>query len=265
MPRTTRRLGWIPDLPDRRDIFYSAPAKALLSLPPRVDLRNACPPVYDQGEVGSCTGNAIGAAIQFDRLKNKQAPDFVPSRLFIYYNERVVEGTVKSDAGAMIRDGIKSTVHAGVCPETLWPYHGEPTPDNGGNNTAVFKKPPAKCYKEAGKHQVVSYMRVLQNSAQLRGCLSVGYPFVFGFTVYDSFYSTDVTKTGKVPMPKDGESVQGGHAVLAVGYDDAAQVFIVRNSWGEKWGDKGYFYMPYAYLLDHTLSSDIWTIRTIEA
>lgn len=265
MARTTQRFGWIPDMPDRRDHFYSAPTRALTSLPSRVDLRSGCPPVYDQGQVGSCTANAIGAAIQFDRLKNDQQPDFVPSRLFIYYNERAIEGTIRSDAGAMIRDGIKTANHDGVCPEELWPYDGDPTPDNGGSNTKVFAKPRKKCYTEAAKHQVVSYMRLLQNTSQLRGCLATGYPFVFGFTVYESFMSDAVRRTGKVPMPRDGEDVLGGHAVLAVGYDDPRQVFIIRNSWNTDWGDQGYCYMPYGYVIDPTLSADFWTIRTVEA
>src|SRR5262245_26808338 len=113
MTRKIKRYGWIPDFPDHRDHLYAAPVVNLTALPPKVDLRAQCPPVYDQGTLGSCTGNAIAGALQFDRLKQKLTPDFVPSRLFIYYNEREMEGTVDSDSGAQIRDGIKSVADLG--------------------------------------------------------------------------------------------------------------------------------------------------------
>jgi C1A family cysteine protease len=211
-----------------------------------VDLRAQCPPVYDQGQLGSCTANAIVGAIEFDQMKQKQAAPFVPSRLFVYYNERVIESTVKQDTGAMIRDGVKSVNRLGAPPESLWPYA-----------IAKFaRKPTAAAYKEALKHQVVAYKRVARDLTQMRGCLASGYPFVFGFTVYDSFESAAVAKNGVLNMPGGGEKVVGGHAVLAVGYDDAAQRFRVRNSWGAGWGQKGYFIIPYSYLISASLASD---------
>ena len=250
-----QRYGWIPDLPDHRDHLYAAPVVHLAKLPAKVDLRRKCPPVYDQGQLGSCTANAIGAAIQFDRMKQKRKPNFVPSRLFIYYNERVIEGTVRSDSGAQIRDGIKTVAHDGDCPEKEWPY-----------DIAKFSvKPSAQCYKDALKYKALTYQRVVQTPSQLKGCLASGYPIVFGFTVYESFESDAVAKTGQVPMPKPKEKTLGGHAVLAVGYDEAAQRFIVRNSWGKNWGIKGYFTMPYAYLTDTDLSDDFWTVRVVSA
>ncbi len=256
--RQTSRFGWMPDLPDHRDHLYAAPQPSRV-LPSKIDLRGACPPVYDQGQLGSCTANSIGAAIEFDQIKQKKA-FFMPSRLFIYYNERAMEGTVDSDSGAQIRDGIKCVGKYGDCPEKLWPY-----------NLAKFKtKPSAACYKEAVKHQAVLYQRVLRDLNQMKGCLAAGYPFVFGFSVYESFQSEQVAKTGRVPMPAPGEPGAGedgrpaGHAVMAVGYNDATQTFIVRNSWGPKWGMKGYFTMPYAYLTQRGLSSDFWTIRVVE-
>src|SRR5436853_3992768 len=99
MPHKIQRYGWIPDLPDQRDQFFAAPFQALQSLPHSVDLRPSCPAVYDQGQLGSCTANAIGGAIEFDQLKQHLAQTFTPSRLFIYYNERVIEGTVDADSG----------------------------------------------------------------------------------------------------------------------------------------------------------------------
>ena len=201
---TTSRYGWQPDLPDQRDHVYAAPMAAIGLVPAKMDLRGQCPPVYDQGQLGSCTANAIAAAIQFDRLKQKIS-DFVPSRLFIYYNERAMENTVASDSGAQIRDGIKSVGAQGDCPETEWPYA-----------PAKFKtKPAAACYKDALKYKVVSYQRVTQSLGQLKGCLASGYPFVFGFTVYESFESAAVAKSGHVSLPKSGEQTVGGHAVVA--------------------------------------------------
>jgi C1A family cysteine protease len=247
-------LGWIRDLPDQRDHLYAAPAASLANLPASADLRPQCPPVYDQGQLGSCTANAIGAAIQFDQMKQQIPNPFAPSRLFIYYNERVIEHTVESDSGAQIRDGIKSVNKQGVCPETEWPY-----------NIADFaKKPSRTCYDDARQHRAVSYQRLVQNLNQMKGCLASGYPFVLGISVYESFESPDVARSGHVPMPSPAEKMLGGHAVLAVGYDDANGWFILRNSWGAGWGMEGYFTLPYVYLLDANLASDFWTIRLVQ-
>jgi len=248
-----KRFGWVPDLPDARDHIYSAPIVHLGALPANVDLRDHCPAVYDQGQLGSCTGNAIAGAIHFDRLKQKLEPDFVPSRLFIYYNERVIENDVQSDNGAQIRDGIKSVATVGVCDEQLWPY------DIG----RFAEKPPPAAFGAAADTKAASYCRVARSLSQMKGCLASGYPFVLGFTVYESFESDTVAKTGVLDMPEASETTLGGHAVLAVGYDDPSQRFIVRNSWGDAWGQGGYFTMPYAYLLDDNLSDDFWTIRLI--
>ena len=251
---TSRGFGWLPDLPDHRDLLYSAPLATLAASPSKVDLRPNCPPVYDQGELGSCTANAVGAAHQFAQMKEAQASPFVPSRLFIYYNERVMEHTVGSDAGAMIRDGIKSINKQGVCPEPMWPYV----------LSKFTKKPPHGCFREAKDHQAVQYRRIARTLPQMKGCLAEGYPFVYGFTVYESFESAHVAKTGVVPMPASTERVLGGHAVLAVGYDDSKDAFLVRNSWGTAWGMKGYFTMPYGYMMDENLSDDFWTVRLVE-
>jgi C1A family cysteine protease len=248
------RYGWLPDLPDERDHFYAAPVAATAVLPASADLRPQCPPVYDQGQLGSCTANAIAGAIQFDRLKQQLAQVFVPSRLFIYYNERATEHTVDSDSGAQIRDGIKSVAKLGDCPETEWPY-----------TIARFKtRPSPECYADALRYRVVSYQRLTPVLSQLKGCLASGYPFVFGFTVYESFESPQVARTGHASLPGSSERAIGGHAVVGVGYQDAKQWFIVRNSWGGGWGLKGYFTLPYAYLTDENLASDFWTIRVVQ-
>ena len=271
--RRIGRYGWRPDLPDRRDLLYAAPHAVALALPPSVDLRPGCPPVYDQGQLGSCTANAIAGAFEFDQIKEK-LPDFTPSRLFIYYNERVIEHDVQSDSGAQIRDGIKSVASQGVCPETFpnglglpaadtWPYSDQNTDPDPCPTCPYAKKPSPSCYAAAKKHTVKLYQRLTPVLNTLKGCLASGYPFVFGFTVYESFESPQVAQTGIVPMPGPTEKVVGGHAVVAVGYDDTKQQFIVRNSWADTWGIKGYCLMPYAYLTDSNLADDFWTIRTV--
>ena len=226
--RSIQRFGWVPDLPDARDFMYSAPEAVLTKLPKKVDLRSKMPKVYDQGQLGSCTANAIGAAFEFEQIQQK-LKDFMPSRLFIYYNERAMEGTIDSDSGAMIRDGIKSVAKLGVCPETTWPY-----------DIAKFtEKPPRTAYAEAKKHQALVYRRVLANLHQMQGCLASGYPFVFGFTVYESFMSAEVAKTGEVPLPPRSEQLLGGHAVLAVGYDDATPAVHRAQLVGHRLGHEG--------------------------
>ncbi|HVI41781.1 MAG TPA: C1 family peptidase [Anaerovoracaceae bacterium] len=254
MTRKISKYGWRPDLPDHRDLSYSASFKSLFFLPSSVDLRHGCPPVFDQGELGSCTANAIGAMDEFMQSKEKLAHVFRPSRLFIYYNERAIEGTVSQDSGAMIRDGIKSIAKQGVCPESMWKY----------DISKFAAKPTATCYTEGLKHPAVSYMRVNQTLRAMKSCLADGYPFVFGFTVYESFESQAVADTGVVPMPKANEEAIGGHAVMAVGYSVAKQAFLVRNSWGPSWGVGGYFWMPFAYMTNSDLVNDIWTLRVVK-
>jgi C1A family cysteine protease len=221
-------------------------------LPSKVDLHAGCPPVYDQGDLGSCTAQALAAALDFER-KRQDMPFMGPSRLFIYYNERVIEDSVSQDSGAQLRDGMKAVATQGACPETEWTY----------NVNRFAEKPTAACYTNGAQHTALQYSRVPQDVTHLKTCLASGFPFVFGFTVYDSFESDAVAQTGKVPMPSQAEQVLGGHAVLAVGYSDASQRFLARNSWGPDWGVNGYFTIPYAYVTDPNLADDIWTIRLV--
>lgn len=244
--------GWLPDLPDHRDFEFTGLC-ALTALPPSVDLRPQDSPIYNQGQLGSCTGNAIGGMFQFVNRKDA-GKDFNPSRLFIYYGERKIEGTVNRDSGAYIRDGMKVINKKGVCTEVTWPY-----------DISKFKiKPTTAAFNEALNHQAIVYQRINNTLSSMKQCLADGYPFVFGFTVYESFETAEVAKTGNMPMPAKSERALGGHAIMAVGYDDERQVFIIRNSWGTGWGDKGYFYMPYAYIQNDNLCNDFWTLRQVE-
>jgi C1A family cysteine protease len=251
--RHVQRHGWRPDTPDHRDYTFSVPEHiASAPLPVKVDLRPKMPSIDDQLELGACTGNAIASAYEFDLIK-QSVTDFAPSRLFIYYNERVMEGTVGQDAGAEIRDGIKSIGQQGVCTEKTWAY-----------NIAKFaSKPSKKAYTEALGHKALTYARVAQTLTDMKGCLASGYPIIMGFSVYDSFESQQAADTGIVQLPSKSEQMVGGHAIVVVGYDDVSQRWIVRNSWGSGWGMLGYFTVPYAYFTDPNLASDLWTIRVV--
>ena len=199
--------GWLPDLPDQRDKLYAAIAAPPRTLPGAVDLRPGCSAVEDQGPLGSCTANALAGNLEYiETNAGKPATDL--SRLFIYYNERKIEGTVAQDSGAQLRDGIKALAKQGVCAEQTWPY--------------VIKefavKPPAACYREGLNHLITSYHRIL-TLLEMKMCLAEGCPFVFGFTVYESFESPAVAKTGALNLPGAKERSLGGHAVMAVGYN----------------------------------------------
>lgn len=251
MTRKHVKYGWHRDVPDHRDMMYSFQRPTVLPL--MVDLRSQMPAVYNQGELGSCTANAIGALLQYNEIIQGKQDISSPSRLFIYYNERVLNKTVDSDSGAQLRDGIKSLNTWGFCSESIWPY----------DITKFKDKPDQISYDVAIKEKVEKYERVPQTLSGIKSALSNGHPIAFGITIYESFERYSVSQTGIIPMPRDTETCLGGHAILMVGYDDAKQVFIVRNSWGDSWGDKGYFYLPYAYAIDQNLAADFWTVTLI--
>jgi C1A family cysteine protease len=260
-----RRYNWRPDKPDMRDHKFSLvhPSAAAAVLPSSIDLKPYCPPVFDQGDMGSCTGNALAGAFDFVQLKElrlNQPASAAPeefgssfssaSRLFIYWYERFLEGDTNQDGGAELRDGVKVLNTWGCCPETTWPYA----------NANLLVQPNSTAMAQAAQHKISTYSR-LETLTDMKACLASGFPFVFGFTVYESFESAEVAASGDVPLPSPNEGVLGGHAVMAVGYNDAKQWFTVRNSWGTGWGIGGYFHMPYAYLTNGDLASDFWTIR----
>lgn len=249
-----RRYNWRPDLPDQRDfLFRLAPVGPQFvpeKLPKHVDLRPNCSPVEDQGHIGSCTGNALVGALEFLELKTVKTKFVDLSRLFIYYNERLLEGHTNQDSGATLRDGVKALAKWGVCPETQWKY----------TESNVLKKPPARAYTDAKDHAISRYVR-LQTLDEMKHCIAHGFPFAFGFSVYESFESAEVARTGVMPFPTSTERLLGGHAVLAVGYDDDSRRFFVRNSWGKSWGMDGYFTMPYEVVEKPSLATDFWVVE----
>lgn len=244
--KTQHTYGWQPDIPDSRDYLYYA-IKPVIKLPRSIDLRKQCSTIENQGTLGSCTAQALAGNLEFlDNMLDKSYIDV--SRLFIYYNERLLMDTVDYDSGASLRVGIKTLRSEGSCPETMWPY----------DIKKFDVRPKPTCYLKARGHVISAYHRIATLNEMLT-CLADGYPFVFGFTVYESFETAKVSKTGIVDMPDAGESAIGGHAVVAVGYDQKTKRFLIRNSWGEIWGMKGYFTMPFEYL--ESLADDFWTIR----
>ena len=249
IPRTldTFSLIWKADKVDTRDYKYQITSKASPNI---VDLRSYCSPIENQGSLGSCTGQAIAGAIELLNKRNGNYKDI--SRLFIYYYERLILGTINYDSGAYIRDGIKATNHYGASLESYWPY-----------DIRKFRQEPiSEAKTDALNRKVTRYERV----NDFNGCidaLSNGYPVVMGFRVYDSFMSKNVAKTGIMPYPNTKrERLLGGHAVLLVGYNKSKKVFIARNSWGTNWGDKGYFYMPFD-VIKPNMSSDYWIIKSV--
>lgn len=246
-------FGCKRDLFDKRDFKFSmvAPFK---ELPSSVNLSDTSyiPKVFNQGSLGSCTANAIGNCYLFVRNKERKISDYIPSRLFIYYNERLTEGTVNEDSGAMIRTGMKVINKYGACIEKLFPYKVK----------SFAEKPSEDAYTNGLDFQSIVYSRINNTLIETKTCLSSGYPFVLGISIYENFETEEVAKTGIVSMPEGG--CLGGHAVLAVGYDDSTKRFKIMNSWGDDWGDNGYFYLPYDYLTNNTLTSDLWTIREVE-
>jgi len=211
-------------------------------LPPIVDLRSKFPACYNQGNLGSCTSNAIVGAYQY------LTPSFMGSRLFQYYNERVIEHSINIDSGATVSDSIKAVVNYGMCAEKNWPY----------NIKKFAVKPVPTCYKLALKHKALKVLNVEQTLTAMQAELTAGFPFVLGFVVYSSFESQQANSTGVIPMPGPNDFILGGHCVVVCGYNETH--WICRNSWGTSWGANGYFYIPLAYFLDHNLCSDIWTI-----
>jgi C1A family cysteine protease len=248
----SHRYGWVPDVPDQRDLHYTS-VRPRAVLPQKVSLRPNWPEVLDQGALGSCVWNAAASHFLFD-LARQSDEIFLPSRLFGYYNTRLMEGTTEQDEGCMIRDAVKVLVKTGVCDEREWPY----------SIKRFATRPPKPLYGHARKHRLESYSRVPRALRAMQQCLADGFPFIVGITIYESFESAMVAKTGTVPIPRKDERALGGHAVVVVGYNSTEMRFSLVNSWSTAWGDRGFFTLPYDYLLNPGLSDDFWTLRMVE-
>jgi C1A family cysteine protease len=245
--RVIGRYGWKPSLPDYRDFIADT---TTLDVLPQVDPRGEMPAVYDQGNLGSCTGNAVAGAVEYDAILS--GTHFgAPSRLFIYYLEREIEGSVGFDAGAYGRDGFKACHKIGVPVETLWAY-----------DIARFaERPPPEAYADATKHRIASYKAVPRGILSFKRVLSNRQTIAFGFSVFESFEGGELERTGIMPTPKQGERLLGGHEVLMVGYLEKYPAYaLCRNSWGTEWGLGGYFLFPWHLLLDRNFADDFRTI-----
>lgn len=229
---------------------YAAPEE----LPKSVDLRGQLSPVVDQGRLGSCTANAIVSGLREYLLLQSRNTFQRLSRLFLYWHERELEGRIQEDSGAYIRDGMKVLQKLGVCPETDFPY----------DPRHFIDKPTEQAEIDAKAYTIADYHRI-HDLLGLKAALAEELPVVVGLQIYESFESEEVAHTGKVPVPKKTkERLLGGHAMLAVGYKDRGNSpgqgqVIVRNSWGEGWGDQGYCYIPYTIFKDSSIVLDMWT------
>ncbi|MBO4244348.1 MAG: hypothetical protein J5882_04755 [Bacteroidales bacterium] len=242
--------GYKASAPDIDAPMYSASLKAD-NLPSKVDLRQYLTPVENQGQLGSCTANATAGAYEYLMWWHKQS-QFDLSRLFLYYNTRVIENTVNVDNGAMIFDVIKALHDNGVCSENSWPYVIQ-----------KFKqRPPENCYAEAKEHNISKYERIALDLDTWKSVLAEGYPIIFGIQIFNSFQNP---RNGFISMPRSNDQPLGGHAMCCVGYSDPDRVFIVRNSWGHQWGDKGYCYIPYDYMMNRKYNDgDSWVIYSMD-
>lgn len=235
------------------DWKYRPHSSVVRRLPAVVDLRRHCPPVYDQLHLNSCSANAIAAALRYDEIREGRPDVPSPSRLFIYYNERVLAGVVGTDSPVCLRDGYRTISKVGACPESMWPY-----------DPRRFRRPPApRCFQAAHRYRALAFYRIRRAIVQMRACLAEGFPFVMAIAVHQSMMARKVIRTGAVPMPGRHDKLRGGHAVLVVGYDHAKRLLIFRNSWGTTWGDGGYGYLPYGFIASSDLAWDFWTMRRV--
>ena len=251
--RTQKRYGWRPDTPDMRDFLLAvAPVK---TLPAKVSLRAQMPPVYDQGQLGSCTANSIGAILEFNELKQKEADAATPSRLFIYYNERAMEGTVGEDSGAEIRDGIKSVAQLGAPPESLWPY-----------DIAKFARSrPRRRTQRRAKHEAMRYSRVAQDTLRCRTSSPPATRSRSGSPSTTSF-ETDVGANGIVPMPhptrRRSAATRSSRSATRRSAASSTSNAATRGARpGQTTATSG---CRPAYLTSSSLASDFWVIEQVE-
>jgi hypothetical protein len=261
--KLNRKYGFIPSLPNKNNFklkdLFSAVVPAVLE--PAISMKEFCGPIRNQGQLGCCTGEGTAGALKLLMNKNSYRWPYYPSTLGIYYGARVIENTVDSDAGAMIDDCFSVMNQQGVIPEDSnadwsWPFSS--TDDRWKEN------PPSPCWTDALKHKVIKYAQLDQDSVSIKTALSAGFPVVIGISVYESFESDQVAQTGVIPMPGPLEQLLGGHCMYLWGYGNYdATHFDGANSWGADWGDGGNYHIPFDYLTDPDLCSDLWAVELI--
>lgn len=242
-----------PSPVDERDYVFEPKSKAVLVLPDAVDLtaKLGVRP-YNQYDMGSCTANAMAAAIQFLQ-KLEKLPKVMPSRLFTYFISRELEGTANEDAGAYIRDVVKVTNKQGFLFEKDWKY----------TRKNLFTRPSEELYQEAAKRKIDRYERIEDgNVSKMMSCLAEGFPFIFGMVVFNRPFEV-ASVTGTMPMPTKKDENIGGHAVICVGYDAKRKAFKIRNSYGPTWGDKGHFWLPFAFADNENYMWDCWVVKDL--
>ena len=247
-------LNYVFGKPDSRDHKFSTIYNAIdaNALPSKVDLRDNWGTILDQLDIGSCVSNSVSYCLRYCYKKQKMG-DFTPSRLFIYYNGRVLaKYPIDKDTGLTIRDGYKSVATNSVCGENNWPYV-----------PAKFAtKPLEGCYNAAKLHKTFRYISLDNDLVQMKKCLKDGFPISFGAALFSSFMSATVAKTGIVSVPDPSKEQRcGGHALSILGYDDSKKAFLVCNSWGAGWGDKGFCWFPYSYMTNDEYVGDMWSVR----
>lgn len=264
---SNRVYGWIPSPPDFRDHIYEPPpARVSGPLPRKTNNRGKAKgspwfPIWEQGRLGSCGPHTACRDIVFAGLVQQSLPSLrMPSRLFVYWTARREMGrsNLLQDSGVTNRDMLSALHKYGWCEEDLLPYSDV----NTGSAADPFRREPSQaCFDQAAGRKIVEYLSVPQDLETMKTCLAGGDPFIFGFSVYQSFESPEVERTGIVPMPGAREKKLGGHDVLVIDYDDDLQAFLFVNSYGADWGQQGLGAIPYAYATNPRLASDFWTVR----
>lgn len=201
-----------------------------------VDLRPWASPIEDQLHLGSCVGQAVVGAYELLLNKADRIKFLDLSRLFVYYNARLLDDAVEEDVGAYVRDGIKAATKYGICSEQVWPYLVQRFAD----------APSIQSYEDAQRRLIKKYYRI-DNIKDIVNALNADCPVVTSFNVYDSFDDLEYSGNHILPMPRASENLIGGHAVTFVGYDLSKKLFLARNSFGEDWGMDGYFWVPFDY------------------
>lgn len=259
MDTIKRKYGYIRSSLDHRDAAYQIKQLGPMEVPPSAtstpyDLRPKCPPVYDQLKTGSCVAQAAVFLAHYNRIAQGMTPDFVPSRLYVYWNARSLTNDTGNDDGSQPRNGLKALAQWGAPPETDWPF----------DSTKVTVKPVQAAYNDGLKDVAIQYSSVPQTLENICACLAFKEPVTFGMSVFAAFESDEVAATGDVPMPGATEKDIGGHAVAIVGTVPSQNRFIFRNSWGTGWGASGYGTIPYDYVLNPDLADDFWVLRLLK-